>query len=223
MQDYNDIVNTQIGFLFVRSRAPDRVEPSGRKKVQYWCDCSCGSKNLLRLRDTLKDNSKTHSCGCMTIEKIRKSNTRHGGSHKGSWQRLYRIWSLMKDRCNNSNSPAYKNYGGRGITVCDEWGLYESFREWALSNGYQDNLTLDRIDVSGNYTPNNCRWIPMCEQSKNRRLCNYITINNEKRCMSEWGRIFNISPSTISYRLKMGWSPEKAVMTPARKHKSKCS
>jgi hypothetical protein len=126
----------------------------------------------------------------------------------------------MKDRCLNNRSKAYKDYGGRGITVCDEWISYEQFREWAYSNGYKDDLTIDRIDNNGNYCPDNCRWIKKSEQSKNRRFCRYITIGNETHHMTEWARRYHILPSTISARIFAGWSAEQAVTTPVAKRKN---
>ena len=128
----------------------------------------------------------------------------------------------MKNRCNSSNYDRYKDYGGRGITVCQEWqDSFEVFCKWALENGYADSLTLDRIDVNGNYEPSNCRWITMFDQMGNMRKNVYITYNGETKHLSEWCRILNVKHSTIAYRLKHGYSIEEAFETPIGKYEKK--
>lgn len=211
------MVGKQIDFLFVKGRAPDKIDRSGRHRIQYLCDCACGNKDILRTGENLRSSRSIHSCGCIKNELIRDANTKHGDSHRSNWNRLYRIWSLMKNRCNNQSTPAYKDYGLRGICVCDQWKTYENFRSWAYSNGYDDCLTIDRIDVNGNYCPENCRWIPMASQSGNRRYCHYVTIGNETHHLSEWGRIYHIRMATISARIKAGWDSVQAITTPVAK------
>ena len=134
----------------------------------------------------------------------------HGDSHN----RLYRIYRGMLSRCYNTNQEEYKRYWGRGITVCDEWHNYLSFKEWALSHGYSDDLSIDRIDNSKGYSPNNCRWIPKSKQSSNQTTNVNITIDNETHTMSEWCRIFNISKDVVWHRIHNGWEPTKALVTP---------
>ena len=132
-------------------------------------------------------------------------------THNKSNERVYRIWKSMKKRCENPNYKWYANYGGRGIRVCDEWQKFEPFYEWATSNGYAENLTIDRIDVNGNYEPNNCRWVDMTTQSNNKRTNRNITFNNETHTMKEWSEILGIKYSTLESRLnKHKWSVEKA-------------
>lgn len=125
----------------------------------------------------------------------------------------------MKQRCYNSNTIRYKNYGGRGVTVCDEWkNDFTAFYNWAMANGYKNELTLDRIDVNGNYEPSNCRWATPKEQSNNKTNNVKIEISGVTHTMSEWAEISGVSMSTISARIKRyGWSAEKAIMTPAVK------
>ena len=115
----------------------------------------------------------------------------------------------MKYRCNNPNCSSYADYGGRGIKVCDEWQNYIPFSEWALANGYDDSLTIDRIDVDGNYEPSNCRWATKKEQQNNLRRTTFIEYNGEKKSISEWSEIFGISKQTIAYRIKAGWDLDK--------------
>ena len=125
--------------------------------------------------------------------------------------RLHNIYYKMRQRCNNPNDKSYPNYGGRGITYCDEWEDTKNFIEWALSNGYNDELTLDRIDPNGNYCPENCRWITIQEQQRNRRSNQTITWNNETHCYNEWDAILGYPIGTIGQRIRRGWGEEDAL------------
>ena len=125
--------------------------------------------------------------------------------HGERYSRLYTIWCRMKARCYNSNNHAYNLYGGRGIVICDEWqSNYCVFKEWAINNGYKDDLTLDRIDVNGNYEPNNCRWATRKEQANNTRTNHYITYNNETHTLAEWSDITGIQRDVIKSRIEKG-------------------
>ena len=130
-------------------------------------------------------------------------------------QNLYSRWSGIKRRCLNKNSPAYKNYGGRGIKICDEWkNSFESFCSWAITNGYKKELSIDRIDVDGNYEPSNCRWATLKEQNNNKRTNINLTYNGESHSLIEWSYILGICKATLSSRLCRGWSTEKTLSTP---------
>lgn len=127
-------------------------------------------------------------------------------------ERLYNIWLHMKDRCNNPNFKSYHNYGGRGISVCEEWSnSYQTFREWALENGYSDELTIDRIYVNGNYSPSNCRWLTRQEQSYNKRTNKIIAYCGKTQTLTEWADELNIKRNTLVYRLRRGWAVERAL------------
>lgn len=125
------------------------------KKGSWLCACDCGN-TIITDNQHLKSGN-TSSCGCSRI-KLKNNNPR-----------LYRIWAGMKNRCLNKNNKSFKNYGGRGISICKDWIYYESFYKWALCNGYQNNLTIERINNDGNYCPQNCTWITIQEQQKNKR------------------------------------------------------
>lgn len=125
--------------------------------------CECGNETTQWVIDIEK--GKVKSCGCKRYIELSKRNVIHGGHGT----RLYRIWRGIFKRCNNPNATDYLNYGARGISVCKEWASFEAFKSWALSNGYKDNLTIDRTNENGNYEPNNCRWATMKEQSEHKR------------------------------------------------------
>ena len=180
---------------------------SGKNYKYYWtCQCDCGG--ICTVESYNLKSGITKSCGCYR-EDFRKK-------HNLTRTRLYRIWRNIRSRCNNPNTKNYKRYGGRGITVCDEWlneNDFMKFYDWALSNGYQDGLTLDRIDNNGNYEPNNCRWTTMEEQSQNTSKAINITYNNETYSLSKWSRKTGISRSTLYTRYKSGWGVEKMLTT----------
>lgn len=174
------------------------------KKV-YKCICDCG--NYTNVLGTSLRAGTTKSCGCLAIENTIKRSTKHGRSHT----RLYKIHNNMKDRCCNCNSKDYPLYGGRGIKVCEEWLDFQGFYKWAMNNKYNDTLTIDRIDVNGNYEPSNCRWVNMKTQQNNKRNNVYLTHNNKTQTMSQWADELGISVHTIHTRHRKGWSDKDCL------------
>lgn len=127
--------------------------------------------------------------------------------HGGKGTRLYRIWTAMKTRCYNHNSQAYHNYGLRGIKVCDEWlNDFGEFKKWAYDNGYNECLTIDRVDNDGDYTPDNCKWSTVLEQCNNTRKNIKLCYNGDYRTISEWARVLDINVATLSHRYRKGYS-----------------
>ena len=193
----------KFGKLTVIELAETRlyVNPSGRKhyKKYYRCKCECGNETLVYQGQLICGH--TISCGCAQKKA------------KGLWKsRIYNIYRGILKRCYQPSQRSYKDYGGRGIIVCKEWkNNFLNFYEWAIQNGYSDNLTIDRIDVNGNYEPSNCRWISAKEQMRNRRINHYVTYNNETHCISEWAEILNIPKHRIYQRLHKNWSVGRAL------------
>lgn len=194
MPKFIDLTGLKFNKLTVISRAKNIG-----KQTAWLCKCDCGNTVIVRA-DHLKDN-KIKGCGCL----LRK----HGYADK---ERLYRIFRGMKTRCYNPKTKHYKDYGGRGIKICDEWlNDYMNFRNWAMENGYNDTLTIDRINVNGNYEPRNCRWATMIEQQNNVTRNRILEYKSSRKTMSEWAKIYNIPYSKFNNRIQMGWNIERVI------------
>lgn len=178
-------------------------------RSSWLCECDCGN-DLVVESYSLRKN-KTFSCGCYRTERVKDSCIKNTGYKEH--RRIYNILSGMKTRCYNKKSKSYKNYGGRGIKICDEWlESFVDFKEWALNNGYNDDLTIDRINVNGDYSPRNCRWVTQKEQSNNTRNNRFLEINGRKMTFSQWCEHYNLSKSkrnTANSRLQRGWRHEE--------------
>lgn len=203
-----DITGNRYGRLTVISRN----ERPGH--IVYWnCICDCGNTHIAA--GAQLKNGHIRSCGCLHNELSAERAKNLFTKHNGHGTRLYSIWCSMRTRCNNPNTKNYKDYGGRGIKVCSEWNDFVKFRDWAMSNGYNNDLTLDRINVNGNYEPDNCRWATLDEQSNNKRTTKYITINGETHSLKEWSNISGICYSILTDRVKSGWDSNK-LLTPTK-------
>ena len=206
-----------VGMKFGRLTVMDRESPKSKKAKGLWvCKCECG--NVIKVNTSDLKSGNTTSCGCKRKETLRQLRTKHGESNT----RLYNVWSDMKKRCYNTKNVDYKNYGGRGITVCDEWMDFQNFYEWAIANGYdktapRGQCTIDRIDVDGCYEPENCRWVDRYIQMNNKRNNRILTYNGESHTLAEWCEIVNIPYNCLKSRLnKLHWSVEKTLTTPTR-------
>lgn len=143
-------------------------------------------------------------------------------THNKSTARIYDIWRAMKQRCYYKKNVCYKDYGGRGITVCEEWlHNFQAFYDWAMANGYEENLTIDRKDVNGNYEPSNCRWATNAEQATNKRNSRYIKYRGELKTLSEWSKVTGIDQKTISYRIEKGYPMDKVFSRKDLRNESK--
>lgn len=212
--DYmKDITGQRFGNLTVLK--PDFKD---RRGEWHWlCLCDCGSTKSVSGNKLRSGNTK--SCGCLQREHRASGNINR--THGMTKSRLYYEWTNMKSRCYYAKNVMFHSYGGRGIQVCEEWkDSFECFMKWALLNGYEDNLTLERINVDANYCPENCKWIPRYEQCLNTRRNHFVTAFGRTQTIKEWSVESGIKYDTIERRLNSyGWDPEKAVSVPPTKHK----
>lgn len=170
--------------------------------VVWKCKCECGNITYVRTNNLTSGNVK--SCGC--LHKIGNPK------HNKCYTRLYRIRAKIIRRCFVEDDPAYPNYGGRGITMCEEWkNSVDAFINWAYANGYSDDLSIDRIDNNGNYCPENCRWSDRKEQSNNRRSNRYFTYNGKTKTLKQWCEEIGIPYKRTCSRIYNGWSFEEAI------------
>ena len=203
------------GMKFNRLTVIRPAEKSKTGETRWVCLCDCG-KEIIVQSNNLK-SGQVKSCGCYRHERAVETHTTHGGANvDGKRTKLYSIWVGMRQRCYYKNDAEYSNYGGRGITVCDEWkDDFSAFRDWALANGYNHGLTIDRIDNDKGYSPENCRWAGAVEQARNRRSNLTITFNGETHIAIEWEEILGFPRGTLSRRIKScGWPIERALTEP---------
>ena len=208
-----NLVGREFGCWRVVSRAG-----STKNNVSTWnCVCAkelggCGTVRVVT-RGRLIRGSSTN-CGCVQRETNRKRQTKHGCSGKNRTG-LYIVWVDMLQRCYNSLSTGYHRYGGRGITVCEEWhNSFESFQRWALATNYQKGLQIDRINNDGGYCPDNCRWVTSQQNMNNRSCTRKFTLNGETKLLCEWCDHFNMPLSTVDDRIRRGWTIEQALTIP---------
>jgi hypothetical protein len=209
-----NLVGHVYGLLTVTRQAGMHTSPSGTRSAEWYCDCSCGTKDVVRTARYLRlSTDKTKSCGCVHAAKVKIMLVERNTTHGQAATRLYAVWSSMKSRCLNENDTEYANYGGRGIIVSQEWLM--SFEQFKADMGEPPTSlhTLDRREVNGNYSKANCRWATMQEQNNNRRNTVMITLGERTQSLMDWSRELGIPRCTIRYRLRHGWSIEKTLTT----------
>lgn len=182
------------GLVFGRWTVLGEAGKDSRNHKKWLCRCECGVERAVLGYDLKK--GKSQSCGCLSVQKTIERSTKHGGC--GS--RLYVVWADMIQRCVNPNRPDFKYYGGKGVSVCPEWRDYASFAEWAQRSDYREDLTIDRIDVDGDYEPSNCRWVTWMVQQQNRTNVHDI----DGLCLAEYSRLCGINYGTLWSRLHKG-------------------
>lgn len=200
---YNEIVGKRFGLLTVI----ERTNKKGGNAFLLKCKCDCGNETFVQ-RGHLTSGT-TKSCGCLQGYNFK--------THGDTGTRLHNIWRGFLSRCSNPNVKCYERYGGRGITVCDEWKGehgFEHFKKWAITNGYRDDLTIDRKNVNGNYCPENCKWSTIKEQNNNKRKNIKLKYNGKEQTIAQWAEELGVSYSMLYSRIKKGWSVEKALITP---------
>ncbi len=188
------MIDDMIGKTFGRLTVIEKDE-SRKDRAFFVCRCECGNIKSIYMNH-LKSGSTT-SCGCYRKEQFSSRLTKHGMSNT----KIYRVWSGMIERCTYKKHKTYNDYGGRGIVVCDEWlESFENFYSWSCENGYEEGLTIERINNNGNYEPDNCKWVTLDDQRYNKRNTVIITINGVSKNLKEWSEELNIKLSTLRDR-----------------------
>lgn len=205
-----DLTHREFGRLTVLYQAKER---SKKGYVQWVCQCSCENKTIIIVPSDRLRSKKTKSCGCLQKEAVsnkNKNNEKYPEEDRKT--RLYRIWKAMIARTIYPSQDGYKNYGGRGIKVCEEW-LYDfyKFKNWAISNGYRDDLTIDRMDCDGDYEPLNCKWSSRKEQNNNQRRTIKFTYKGISQNLTKWAELLGVKYNTLYHRYKKGYSIEKIL------------
>jgi Fe2+ or Zn2+ uptake regulation protein len=216
IKNINDITNEKYGKLTVKRY----LGLDDHNQAIWYCECDCGGNR--NVRTSKLKSGEVISCGCTNYSMSKENSTTHGMTHTS----IFSIWGGMKARCDNPNHVAYNGYGGRGITVCERWLMFENFME-DMYESYlkhceefgEDNTSIDRIDVNGNYEPSNCKWATRQEQQNNTRKNIFITLNEETHTVAEWSRIYEVSRYLVYGRLHRGWEINERLFSPPKSHK----
>lgn len=201
-----DLMGQRFGRLTVTAQAEAHITTGGERKRCWVCICDCGNTSLATTQDLRKGDKR--SCGCLK----RDLDVARAIVHGKSGTHLYNVWKAMRRRCSDARQSDYKDYGGRGIRVCEEWSdNYLAFECWALNNGYKNGLTIDRIDTNGNYTPSNCRWATHQEQCNNRRSNVLYENDGVIHNIKTWSEISGIPYNTLYMRLRKHGDIKRAL------------
>lgn len=223
MGKIKDLAGQRFGRLVVKYDTGKRQN----RQVIWHCVCDCGNEVEI-LGGNLR-KGYTQSCGCLSKERAKENikiaipkaiqSIKKYEDPNEIYTRLYRIWAGMKRRCNNTKAINYSDYGGKGVYVCKEWEEYSNFKKWALTSGYNDDLTLDRIDTTKEYSPKNCRWATMKEQQNNRTNNHLLTLKGKTQTVAQWAEELNINYKVLEARIIRGWDIERALFAPIRSKK----
>ena len=200
-----DLSGKRVGRLTVIGLS----EKQSGRHLRWKCQCDCG--NYLDVLGLNLSRAHTKSCGCYKLERTSEVKTIHGMSNSS----LMNVWRNIHSRCYSPKNKSYKDYGARGIKVCPEWKEFIPFMEWAFKNGYEENLTIERINVDGDYEPSNCKWATIKEQANNKTNNVYITYKGETKTLPIWAEELDLPYKTLYSRLKYRkWSVEEAFERP---------
>ena len=208
MTQEKDISGQKFGRLTAIKKDHAIWDKEKRISRNFWLfKCDCGNEKVIDKYSVMR--GLTTSCGCYHKEQDIKKHTKHGLCKHS----LFSKWQDIKNRCYNKNRNKYKIYGARGIKICDEWANdFENFYKWAISNGWKEHLTIERINVNGNYEPSNCCWIPFKEQAKNKTTSHLITINGKTRNLCYWLKKYGVNDSSYYYKRKKGLTDEQIFL-----------
>lgn len=203
-----DLTNQRFERLTVIGRA----ENTSQGQARWNCRCDCG--NSVTVASVVLRDGRSRSCGCLKVDMLTERSTKHGHANSGQITPTYHSWAGMIARCRDKKHRSFKNYGGRGITVCDRWGNFQAFLEDMGEK--PSGMSIDRINGSGNYEPGNCRWATANQQARNKRNNVRLLFNGEEKTAADWAEIAGISAKTITERILAGWSVEESLTVPAK-------
>lgn len=206
------------GQKFGRLKVIQQVENDKHGKRKWLCKCNCENKNKIVVSSSDLRRSHTQSCGCLRKELLTSRSTQHGHSKIGKVTKIYSVWSAMKQRCTNPRNKNYKDYGGRGIKVCERWLKFDNFNK-DMGKDWKYRLTLERKKNWKGYYPGNCYWATWNQQQRNKRNNHLIHCFGKTQSLVEWSEETKISEDTIDQRLKRGWDVKDALTTPVRNHR----
>lgn len=218
MKKINNLEGQTFGKLTVLRLSDDYLKGQAR----WLCQCECGNATVVFASNLGRGH--TTSCGCHKKSNYKTMNLAHGATagklgKKNEYPSTYKIWCLMRQRCLNRRSKAYRWYGARGIAICDRWDDYANF---VLDMGHRpDGHSLDRIDNGGPYSPENCRWATRTEQARNKRNNHLLTYNGETRSIAEWAEHIGVHPNRLASRMRRGWDVERALTYPYLRTRSR--
>ena len=198
---------------FGRLKVIEMAGKNKRNEIMWLCECQCENRTKVVVSGALLRNGTTKSCGCLNRELSSKRATLRNTKHNQSHTKLYRTWNDMRQRTANPKREDYKNYGARNIHICNEWLDFIAFKDWALENGYREDLTIERKDVNGDYCPENCCWIPFEKQAQNKRNTVKIEYAGEILTLKEWSIRLGINLNTLKTRYYRGYPVEKILKT----------